>query len=63
MNRRDILIAKLRAKQKIRQVMETHIRDFSPPQQQQAQPQQEMQNANPGIQPLEQPTTPPDQPV
>lgn len=62
MNRRDILIAKLKAKQRIRQTMQAHVEKFAPPQPQQPAPQgQEGQNARTPQEPMVQPA--PDQPV
>jgi hypothetical protein len=54
MKRTDILIAKLRAKQKIREVVMVHQANFAPPA---PPPQQEQQNA--GTQPLPTEATPP----
>ena len=58
MKRKDLLIAKLKAKQMIRQAVALHQKNFAPPAP--PQPQQEQQNA--GTQPIPTPETPTDQP-
>jgi hypothetical protein len=61
MNRKDVLIAKLKAKQRVREAVMNHKKKFAPP----APPQQEVQNVPNPIPPA-QPVPaeiPPDQPV
>jgi hypothetical protein len=62
MNRRDMLLAKLSAKQRIEQVVAMHAQNFMPPQPQQPQ-QQEMNNVASNQRPAAQPQPPaPNQP-
>jgi hypothetical protein len=63
MNRKDVLIAKLKAKQRVRQAVMSHKTKFAPPAP--PQQQQEVQNV-PNSLPAAQPVPaeiPPDQPV